>query len=127
MEALIAEHKLNGKVHFIGNVFGKEKMQLYANARFSCLLSHSENFGNVVVEALSQGTPVIASRGTPWQVLNEQNAGFWIENSADSIAACIDEVLSLSDETYTAMRAHARQLANSFDVTLNVGNWVDVI
>lgn len=127
LERLIAEHGLGGKVQFLGNVFGQDKMQLYANARFSCLLSHSENFGNVVIEALSQGTPVIASTGTPWQVLSETHSGYWIDNSPESISKCVDAVLSLSDEEYAQMRSNARELANSFDVEQNVGKWVEVI
>lgn len=127
LQSLIDENGLHDKVEFLGNVFGKDKFQLYANAHFSCLLSHSENFGNVVIEALSQGTPVIASKGTPWQVLNEQNAGFWIDNSPECISKCIDKALSLSDEAYSEIRHNARQLANCFDVTQNVVEWVKVI
>ena len=127
LETLVAKHGLDGKVQFLGNVFGQEKMQLYSNARFSCLLSHSENFGNVIIEALSQGTPVIASKGTPWQVLDETHSGYWIDNSLESIGQCVDAALSLSDDEYSEMRSNARELANSFDVELNVGKWVEVI
>lgn len=127
LERMIEENGLQGRVEFIGNVFGKEKFQLYANAHFSCLLSHSENFGNVVIEALSQGTPVIASTGTPWQVLNEENAGYWIDNSPESIAICVDRALELSDSQYADMRKNARTLANSYDVKLNINKWVEVI
>jgi len=127
LEALIAQQGLDGRVQFLGNVFGKDKMQLYANARFSCLLSHSENFGNVIIEALSQGTPVIASKGTPWQVLDETHSGYWIDNSPESISQCVDAALSQADEDYAKMRNNARELANSFDVEQNVGKWVEVI
>lgn len=127
LQSLIDENGLHDKVEFLGNVFGKDKFQLYANAHFSCLLSHSENFGNVVIEALSQGTPVIASKGTPWQVLNETHSGYWIDNSPESISQCVDAALSMSDEEYVEMRCNARELANSFDVTQNVVEWVKVI
>ena len=127
LERLIKENGLEGKVEFVGNVFGEAKFQLYANARFSCLLSHSENFGNVVIEALSQGTPVIASKGTPWQSLNEEKAGYWIDNSPESIAACIDQALGLSESEYAAIRVNAQILADRFDVSKNIGNWIKVM
>lgn len=127
LETLIAEYGLEGKVRFLGNVFGQEKMRLYANARFSCLLSHSENFGNVIIEALSQGTPVIASTGTPWQVLEDTHSGYWIDNSPESISRCADAAIMLSDEDYADMRRNALELANTFDVEQNVGKWVEVI
>lgn len=127
LEALIADNSLKGRVEFLGNVFDQDKFELYANAQFSCLLSHSENFGNVVIEALSQGTPVIASTGTPWQVLNEKNAGYWIDNSPESIGECIDKVLALSQEEYEKMRRDARILADNYDVEMNIGMWVAVL
>ncbi len=127
LEQLIEKNGLNGKVVFVGNVFGTEKNQLYANAHFSCLLSHSENFGNVVIEALSQGTPVVASTGTPWRSLNEMNAGFWIDNSPESIEECFDKILKLSDTAYSALRHNAFELAKTFDVSQNIGKWVEVL
>lgn len=127
LERMIEENGLQGRVEFVGNVFGNDKFQLYANAYFSCLLSHSENFGNVVIEALSQGTPVIASTGTPWRVLNDKNAGYWIDNSPENIAKCVDKVLELSDSKYTEMRKNARGLANSYDVELNINKWVEIL
>ena len=127
LEKMIEDHGLQDRVVFVGNVFGQEKYQLYADAHMSCLLSYSENFGNVVIEALSQGTPVIASTGTPWQVLNKCRAGYWIDNSPESIAACIEKVLEMSDMQYAEMRQNARLLANNYDVDLNVGRWKDAI
>lgn len=126
LERIIDENQLSGRVEFVGNVFGKDKFQLYANAHFSCLLSHSENFGNVVIEALSQGTPVVASTGTPWQSLNEEKAGYWIDNSPESIADCIDQALELSESEYAAIRENAQKLADSFDVSKNISKWVEV-
>ena len=127
LEKMIDNNDLKEKVEFVGNVFCKDKSQLYANAHFSCLLSHSENFGNVVIEALSQGTPVIASTGTPWQELNSCNAGFWIENTPERIAACVDNILEMSDAQYEEMRHNARELANTYDVFQNVDKWVKAI
>lgn len=127
LEKLVEQNGLQGRVHFLGNVFGKKKFQLYANAYFSCLLSHSENFGNVVIEALTQGTPVIASTGTPWQVLNETNSGFWIKNSPESIGMYIDKVMKLSGEQYLEMRKNAHALAHSYDIKQNIGKWVEIL
>lgn len=127
LETLIIENDLCGRVEFIDGVFGQEKYQLFANAHYSCLLSHSENFGNVVIEALSQGTPVIASTGTPWQSLNDNNAGFWIDNTPESIACCIDKIMEFTEQQYADMRHNAFELATSFDVYKNIDRWIKVI
>lgn len=118
---------LKEKVVFLGNIEGDEKFQLYADAYYSILVSHSENFGNVVIEALSQGTPVIASHGTPWQKLVDCNAGMWIDNSENDIAKSIDEVLAMSEDEYRQTRANAYKLALEFDVYANIDEWVKVL
>jgi len=48
-------------VDWIGIVEGDEKYSLLASADVTVLPSHTENYGNVVLECLSQGTPVIIS------------------------------------------------------------------
>lgn len=118
---------LKEKVIFLGNVEGKHKFKLYANAYFSILLSHSENFGNVVIESLSQGTPVIASRGTPWKVLTEKSAGYWIDNSIESISKCFNKILEMDLDIYQESRNNAYELAKKFDIYRNIGDWLRVL
>lgn len=118
---------LKEKVVFLGNVEGDKKFQLYADAYFSILVSHSENFGNVVIEALSQGTPVITSQGTPWQKLVKYKAGLWIDNNEIGIAKSIFEVLAMNEEEYQQTRINAYKLALEFDVYSNIDNWIKVL
>lgn len=123
LQELIHQLNLEKKVVFIGPVKGKEKYSIIANARYLFLVSNSENFGNVVLESLSQGTPVVASKGTPWQSLVDNNAGFWIENSPEDIAYCIDQILSYSEKEYLSKRENAFSLAKQFDVFENINRW----
>ena len=128
LEHIIQDNRLlKDKVLFLGNVEGDDKFNLYANAYFSLLVSHSENFGNVVIESLSQGTPVITSKGTPWKQLVDKNAGFWINNDEQNIANCVDEVIKMGDEDYQQMRNNAYNLATEFDVHSNIDKWINVI
>ena len=59
---------LENKVVFLGKISGKNKFKLISSSKCLVLPSYSENFGNVVLESLSQATPVIASLGTPWEI-----------------------------------------------------------
>ncbi|MBK8389049.1 MAG: glycosyltransferase family 4 protein, partial [Saprospiraceae bacterium] len=81
LEELVEKLNLSKSIEFIGEVMGEEKENLLAKSYFLILPSDSENFGNVVIEALAQGTPVITTKGTPWEVLEKRNAGFWVENT----------------------------------------------
>jgi glycosyltransferase involved in cell wall biosynthesis len=125
---LITENNLSGKIVFPGNVEGKEKNRLYANAYFTFLISHSENFGNVVVESLAQGTPVVASQGTPWHSLVQNASGYWISNDAQSIAKCIDTIIQLPSNKYEIMRNSAFEFCSAnFDVYKNIDQWINVL
>ncbi len=125
LEALVDKLALRDRVQFLGQVDGPHKQQLLAQAYFSCMPSHTENFGNVVVEALAQGTPVLASTGTPWEILRQAAAGYWVDNEVATLASTLDELLSLSAATYQEYRFNARKLAaTSFDITTNIDKWV---
>ena len=119
--------QLRSKVVFLGNVADSNKYTLFANAYFTILVSDSENFGNVVIESLCQGTPVIASLGTPWSILGKTNSGLWIENSPKIISEIIDKVLRLKSNDYEQMRTASAKLSMSFDFNTNIHNWISVI
>ena len=118
---------LSDKIQFVGSLTGKAKFQAYASARYSFLVSNSENFGNVVIEALSQGTPVVASQGTPWETLPIKKAGFWINNSPEEISRTVDEIIEQSDDEYLAIRENAWEYSKSFNVYEHIGEWESVL
>lgn len=118
---------LNDKIVFVGSKTGRDKFKMYAAARYSFLVSNSENFGNVVIEALSQGTPVVASKGTPWESLDERKAGYWIENTPVEIGRIIDVILQQSEENYLEFRENAFVYSKSFDVFEHIGDWESVL
>ena len=124
---MVKEKGLQDKVKFIGPVSGKQKLQTYCDAQFLFLVSKSENFGNVVIESLSQGTPVVASLGTPWKGLTEHQSGFWIDNSPAEIAKTIDKILSLTLEQYNDYRNHALSYVDTFNIYSNTENWENVL
>lgn len=127
LKKLAKQLVISDKVVFLGHVEGQAKEQLLANAKWTLLVSRSENFGVSVIESLAQGTPVIASHGTPWQVLEKAQAGFWTDNQPEILAQTIDRALSLSDNDLLAYRARARVLAEEqFDIHANMEQWLDV-
>lgn len=80
---------LNSQVQMIGAVHGEAKRQLLAGASLVIVPSHTENFAMVVAEALAHGAPVLASRGTPWQRVEENGCGLWVANDAATLADAI--------------------------------------
>ena len=97
-------------VRFSGFVSGREKYEQLA--QLSCLFvpSDFENFGMIVTEALSVGTPVMASLGTPWDELNTIGCGWWLDRSPENIAHIMQQVLEMPTEHLLAMGEKGRQL-----------------
>jgi glycosyltransferase involved in cell wall biosynthesis len=93
IEALVRAHGLQSRVRRVPLVTGAEKQQLLAEADLLLLPSRQENFGNVVVEALAAGTPVIASQATPWKLLEQEGCGAWVPLDAGAFARSVRKML----------------------------------
>lgn len=104
-------HRLGLKnVKFNGFVSGREKYEQLA--QLSCLFvpSDFENFGMIVTEALSVGTPVMASLGTPWEELNTTGCGWWIDRTPENIAQVMQEVIDMPTNELIMMGEKGRTL-----------------
>jgi glycosyltransferase involved in cell wall biosynthesis len=102
------------QVQFMGEVHGEEKRHLLAGASVLLLPSHSENFGNVVLEALNQGTPVLTTHGTPWAELVTHHCGWWVP--LDEFGQALRSVLATPRETLASMGQQGAQWAReAFD------------
>jgi glycosyltransferase involved in cell wall biosynthesis len=84
---------LDGRVQWLGMVDGDAKWQALADARVLVMPSHSESFGNVILEALASGRPAIAATGTPWRELVAERCGRWVDNTPAALAAAIEPYL----------------------------------
>lgn len=102
--------RLDGIVEFVGQVGGKDKYDRLSKLSALMVPSVQENFGMIVPEALICGTPVYASLGTPWEELNTERCGWWQDNSAESIADVIKNILNSSEETLYEMGRNGRNL-----------------
>lgn len=127
LQSLLSKLFFNNKVNIIGHTDSPEKEILLAESRALILTSDSENFGNVVVEALAQGTPVIASKGTPWSILEKTSSGFWINNSPEEIALAIEAIVQMKDVQYYEYCNNAFQLSKQYQSDFILHDWEDLI
>ena len=93
LEDQIARLGLEDKVFLIGEVSGQDKVDFLAGGDLFVLPSHSENFGNVYLEAMAAGLPIVASKGAPWERVEKYGCGKWVENSAEATRTAMREIM----------------------------------
>jgi len=103
VEALIRQKGLQSYFEFTGNLSPKEKWPYYYGADVFVLPTFSENFGIVVVEALACGLPVVITKGAPWQMLERENCGWWIDIGVEPLTAVLKEIIHLEPSRLKAM------------------------
>lgn len=101
---------LTNNVHFAGFVDGEAKYRHLSEITALFVPSDFENFGMIVPEALMMETPVVASKGTPWQELETEKCGWWIERDVDAFAQAINHIAALPEEELSAMGVRGRSL-----------------
>lgn len=69
----------------------------------------------------------MASKGTPWETLNQVKAGFWVDNPPEELARIIDIVLQMRPDECDDYRKNAYTLAQEFDVFQNIGKWESIL
>ncbi len=100
-------------VQYMGPVFGADKDKLYATADVFVLPTYSENFGVVILEALAQGCPVLTTKETPWQSLEEKGCGWWIDVGVKPLTAALQKVLALPQSELMAMGQRGYEFAKA--------------
>lgn len=101
-----ASHLFN----FMGGVYGERKWELLQESDLFVLPTYSENFGIVVAEALATGIPVITTIGTPWQELEINRCGWWIDLSVPNLAKALNEAINKNSTELQEMGLRGRKL-----------------
>lgn len=119
------------RIVFIEPVYGEKKNALYKSCDLFILLSHSENFGLVIAEALSFGLPVITTINTPWKFLNKKGCGWCIELNKKIIINTMNYAMNLNNKERFEMGKKGRKwIINDYSINVmttklcRVYNWI---
>lgn len=118
---------LTNNVDFMGFVQGREKFEHLARMTAMFVPSRQENFGMIIPEALSVGTPVIASYGTPWQEMNDCQCGWWTDCSPNNLAALMLQLVQFTSERLLDMGRRGQQLIKEHYASSTIANKMNAV
>ncbi len=98
------------RVTFVGPVYGNGKSSLLSRAAFVVVPSYSENFGNVVLEALAHGTPVVLTPEVGASDLLKGRGVAVITDGAPAVLGSAMSALNVDDVAREAMGRRGREL-----------------
>lgn len=108
----------DNSVHFAGEQGGETLASLYADSDFFLFPSVTDTFGNVVVEAMSTGTPALVSDyGGPHDIVMDNAAGRILPIDEDAWLNAMEECRKLfleEPETYAKMRETAHERTQKY-------------
>lgn len=111
LEALVQDKGLADFISFTGPLSGPQKLSALQHAELFVLPTHSENFGVVVAEALASGTAVITTKAAPWDLLNSNGCGWWIEDSEEALLATLQKALLKETNELSLMGLRGQEVA----------------
>jgi N-acetylgalactosamine-N,N'-diacetylbacillosaminyl-diphospho-undecaprenol 4-alpha-N-acetylgalactosaminyltransferase len=126
LEKLIVELNLKKQVLLYGKVDNPFIYMKYA--KFFILSSRYEGFGNVLLEALACGTPVVATdceTGTTEIVENEVNSLLVPSEDVELLKDAIER-LYYDRELYKRLKTNTRKSVGRFDVKNIVKEWLNL-
>ena len=95
LELQAANAGVRGRMSFVGPVYGADKAALLSRASLLVVPSSSENFGNVVIEAMAAGCPVaVTPEVGAADIVRESAAGAVLQGDSASLAAGISSLMS---------------------------------
>lgn len=109
LQSKVSQLKIQN-IRFLGFVEGEEKLKQLARLSALFVPSDYENFGMIISETLSCGTPVWASTGTPWKLLNECKCGWWQEPNVENIIETMREILTMGPKKLDEMGEIGRKV-----------------
>lgn len=97
-------------VEFVGPKYDDELAAEYDNCDILALVSHTENFGATVVDAMAHGKPVITGTKTPWKIVADEGCGWWVDNDVESLTKSLCTILNTPASTLEEMGKRGRKL-----------------
>lgn len=127
LEKLINDNDIASQVHLLG--FQSEPHQIIKDSDIFVLSSRNEGFGNVIIEAMMCGTPVVATNCPvgPKEIIVDNETGILVENeNVDSIKSGLEKLI-VDEKLRTIISQKATDNLYKFSSDLAFEKWNQLI
>jgi glycosyltransferase involved in cell wall biosynthesis len=116
VDALVNKHELRSRVDYVGYVSGADKLYLLQSAVALVAPSYSENFGNVVIEAMARQCPVIVTPEVGLaDVVKQSGSGLVTPGTPKHLADSIGRISGDLSLARSMGEAGAKTVSENFD------------
>ncbi len=126
IDKTVSELNLKKDVFFPGFINEKDKAAIMKGARVFCFPSLYEGFGIPILEAMSVGTPVIASNIAPHREIAGDAVRFFEPKNPGDLADQIQELLN-DDNLMEILAQKGRLQAQNFSWKKTARNMIDIL
>lgn len=115
IDAASAHAEVADRIAYAGPVYGAEKRLLLQCAAVVVVPSYSENFGNVVLEAMAAGRPVVTTHEVgAAAIVRDSQAGLVVDGSPAALANAISSLLLDADNADAMGRRGMKAVADQY-------------
>lgn len=113
-QQVISRLPANISVTHVGAVPHRELEKIYSDHHLFILPTLGENFGHAIFESLLYGRPVLLSNKTPWQDLEQKDAGWTPELDPDKFLSVIQSAADWNQDAFDKHAGAAWQYAKEY-------------
>jgi glycosyltransferase involved in cell wall biosynthesis len=116
---------LDGHLHWLGPVEGDRKRGLLEQSTVLVMCSDSESFGMSALDALAAGCPVVVTKTCPWEAIEREGAGCWVDQTDEAIADAMGRVIDDATLRGSMSEAARRWVSREFGSDHIVDAWLN--
>ena len=107
----------------MGPIENESVNDMFRNYDLFFLPTKGENFGHVILESMSAGTPTLIADTTPWKNLEESGVGWDISlSSPNEFVNAIEKMFHLDEKEYSKMRNSVQNYAEKVTNDVSILN-----